>query len=190
MTSNATIAVFREIGEVERLARDGYLRVERDFTAHFGSGEHYVYLWRHDNGAVFYVGSGKNDRYSSINGNERFLEELDQGDAVIYIVADGMEEEFARDVERLISGTLSCSGICLTNSDNIVSPQIMDDFRYWAKSLREIYSEDEMIRVERAAEWCIVRDPTKKDWGRIREGFLDDWGARWFSKDRKYKNQT
>jgi hypothetical protein len=106
---------------------NGYVR--RDFDAlnviHtnlFSKGEHYVYIWRHENGAPFYVGSGKGYRSRSTYARPvDFYGELMALDAVLCYIADGVSEKDARFIEHYCSFALSSAGVKLANSDGVVS---------------------------------------------------------------------
>lgn len=80
------------------------------------NGEYYVYLWKHIDGAPFYVGSGKNNRWLNTNPNTRskeFLKELKRRDAIVYKVATGLTEKESRDFEFCCIHALTYQGINL-----------------------------------------------------------------------------
>lgn len=89
---------------------------EKD-CAHCGDGEHYVYMWLHADGTPFYVGSGKGDRWKSTNRNDRFFEEADKLDALVYKLVDGLTLEESREAEFCLTHYLSYNGYKLANWD-------------------------------------------------------------------------
>lgn len=180
---------FYVMGKLSGLSIDGYLRVDRSHTVHFNDGEAYVYLWKHKNGTVFYVGSGKNDRYRSKNRNESFLEEINKADAVIYIIADGMNTKDAREIERLVSGVFTCNGQNLCNKDNKVDPNDKEEFLFWIDGLRAKYGE-RMREIEDAVEHCVVFDMRDIDDYFLQYEFFDEYGRNWFTRGRKEDSES
>ena len=106
---------------------NGYVRTDFDAsyvvpTNLFSKGEHYVYIWRHENGDPFYVGSGKGYRSrSTYNRPVDFYGELMALDAVLCYIAVDISEKDARFIEHYCSFVLSSNGVKLTNSDGVVS---------------------------------------------------------------------
>lgn len=71
-------------------------------TVCMGDSRRCVYEWYH-NGEVFYVGQGKNDRFrAACNGvrSPEFMNVYNQGRCRVEIIAYGMTEREARDMER------------------------------------------------------------------------------------------
>lgn len=106
---------------------NGYVGTDDDApyvarTNLFSKGEHYVYIWRHENGDPFYVGSGKGYRSrSTYDRPEDFYGELMALDAVLCYIAVGVSEKDARFIEYYCSFALSSAGVKLTNRDGVVS---------------------------------------------------------------------
>ncbi len=106
---------------------NGYVRQDFDAlniqrTDLFSKGEHYVYIWRHENGDPFYVGSGKGYRSKSTYARPvDFYGELMALDAVLCYIAADVSEKDARFIEYYCSFVLSSAGVKLTNSDGVVS---------------------------------------------------------------------
>lgn len=100
---------------------NGYVTTKTDFAIGAGEDEYYVYLWKHMDGDIFYVGSGKGERYRDKNGRQaEFYRHIDKGDAVVYIVLCGVDVKTARFYERYLSGSLSIAEFPLANRDNNV----------------------------------------------------------------------
>lgn len=105
-----------------RIAFDGRVDDASIYSIRGNGGDYYVYVWAHLlTGQIFYVGSGKEDRWISRNrGNmEMFCKHLDDGDCCVFKVLDDVDEETARFYERYISLSLSKDGAELVNGDNI-----------------------------------------------------------------------
>ena len=110
---------------------NGYIAEKTNFAIANGEDEYYVYLWKHIDGDVFYVGSGKGDRYRSKNRNDEFLRHIDKGDAVVYIVLCGVDFKTARFYERYLSGSLGMAEYVLSNGDNNIIHIGEDKFKRW-----------------------------------------------------------
>lgn len=85
---------------------DGYAESEEfKFAVNGNGGEYYVYLWKHMFGDVFYVGSGKGDRWTEKNrsSNKEFLKHIDAGDAVVYKILVDVDKNTARKFEQYVS---------------------------------------------------------------------------------------
>lgn len=106
---------------VQSLYWDGYIEKKsadavKPDTA---NGEYYVYIWKHSQGELFYVGSGHDDRWIDKNSrNDDFYKHLDKADAVVYKVLTGVDRRTALDYETYISVLLTEAGIDLANRDN------------------------------------------------------------------------
>lgn len=164
------------------LSYDGYLTTVTDKTVRVGEGSHGVYLWKHAWGDPFYVGSGKGDRWKNRSSRcDDFFLHIDQGDAVVYMVLDGVDAATARAYERYVSVNLSRAGYTLANGDN--------NFEYATESLRhtflrncaEIEGDELTRRVEVAVLEILCHDP-KCDY-RITEAFLMSYGTDYFSQN-------
>lgn len=82
------------------------------------SGEYYVYLWKHKDGEVYYVGSGKGTRATdTVARNTDFKKEYENGDSVVYYLVRDVSMSCARLVEHYVSYRLSLGGVALTNKD-------------------------------------------------------------------------
>ena len=121
------------------LAYHAHLDHTDHFAPHFAAGEYYVYLWRHLNGAPFYVGFGKGDRWLVGVRNQRFGEETAKRDAVVYKVVCGLDERTARDIEFCLIHKLSKAGYTLAQTNYVYSllteeGKARQDARYEKKS--------------------------------------------------------
>lgn len=97
---------------------DGFVYDDESKCVYFDDGEYYVYVWKHNYGEFFYVGSGKKDRWKSIHGRcKEFYNHIDKADAVVYKVLDGIDVKTARQCERYLSANMSLAGYKLANSD-------------------------------------------------------------------------
>lgn len=163
---------------------DGYLKLKDCFSIHHNTGEHYVYLWKHMRGDIFYVGSGKGNRCVHKYRGSEFLKHLDKGDAVVYIVLDATDKETARFYERYLSGCLSDIGQPLTNKDNIVARMGKDVFENWLRDndarLRDTLTKD----IENVILNKVLCDKefTYEDVLSI-EKFLEENGNEYFSSE-------
>lgn len=108
---------------VESLRKRGYVGYKDDFALRFGDEDSYVYLWKHIDGDVFYVGSGRGHRSKQIKKNNNFLSEIDNGDAVVYIVAYGIARYHAFLLESYVSGLMSLIGMQLSNKDGVIKTE-------------------------------------------------------------------
>ena len=91
-------------------------------TKIMGGSPYSVYEW-HRNGEVFYVGMGKYWRFKSIHPKSRskeFLDMLELGDCEPRVIACGMEEKVARQLERDIIAERVASGCKLVNKQYVV----------------------------------------------------------------------
>lgn len=92
--------------------------VDENTEAHT-DGDYYVYLWETDfNNDVFYVGSGKGDRYAQVGENCRskdFMTIFNQIETHPYIVSFGMKENEARTLETNIIKEFVKLGFNLVN---------------------------------------------------------------------------
>ena len=67
----------------------------------YGNGDYCVYLWEDDRGEVFYVGSGKNYRFSAREARSyEFKKWLEHSQCRPRIVAYGMSKEESLDFEK------------------------------------------------------------------------------------------
>lgn len=110
---------------------NGYVAERTNFAIANGDDEYYVYLWKHIDGDIFYVGSGKGDRYKNKNRNDEFLRHIDKGDAVVYIVLCGVDSKTARFYERYLSGSFGMADYGLSNGDNNIIHIDKDKFERW-----------------------------------------------------------
>lgn len=163
---------------------DGYLLKKDCFAVHRNSGNHYVYLWKHMNGDVFYVGSGTGKRCINKNRCMDFLKHLDKGDAVVYIVLDGVDKETSLFYEKYLSGCLSAIGQPLTNKDNNVNRMGNTSFDEWLHDNEERLNDSLTKSVEKTILSGIMCD---KDFTYVdvlaREKFLKENGDKYFSSE-------
>lgn len=152
---------------------DGFWEKRTSFCAHFSLGDSYVYCWKHVDGDVFYVGSGRNLRMTTKSGrNDDFFKEIDKGDAIVYLIADGLDPNAALHYEHYISNSFTNAGIKLANKDVSFTPG-RDD--YSLEMTRKI--EDALLR--------ILQDD-KFDYSlhfKIKN-FLQEYGDNYFSSKR------
>ena len=125
----------------ERIRLDGFVEKRTEYAVTCDDGEYYVYLWKHLDGDVFYVGSGKNNRCIQRNRGVNFLKHIDKGDAVLYIVAQGLSKNGARFYERYISGCISFTGVQLVNKDNNIERIGFKKFEEWLQDNSEALSD-------------------------------------------------
>ena len=97
---------------------DGYLCADSNNCVQLGDGRYYVYVWKHNYGDIFYVGSGQGERWKVINPRcNEFYNNLDRADAIVYKVVSGLNEIDARRCERYLSVNLANAGFSLANHD-------------------------------------------------------------------------
>lgn len=83
-----------------------------------GDGQYSVYYWADSDGIIFYVGMGKGYRFCSANPKSRsrlFMEKYNEGGCYPKIIAYGMDERTARDLERRVIEELHKRGCKLVN---------------------------------------------------------------------------
>lgn len=167
---------------------DGYVRAKDDFSVKESEGDCYVYVWRHMFGNPFYIGSGKGDRWTQKFRNNKFLQELDKGDAVVYKVIDGIDRQIAFLYERYLSICLCRGGCILSNSDNIANDTNVNTIDKWlssnyieleSKRCRNVEKAFDSIVMDRAFTCVDVMKSMK---------FVVDYGESYFSKNF-YKNK-
>jgi hypothetical protein len=89
-----------------------------DNAKSYGDGQYSVYYWADRTGRIFYVGMGKGYRFSDTNPKARsaaFIEKYNEGGCYCKIVAFGMDERKARDLERSVIEGLFDVGCGLIN---------------------------------------------------------------------------
>ena len=178
--SNIIYSTFRP--HYHLIKYDGYVAAKTEYAVDCDYGEHYVYLWKHLDGDIFYVGSGKGNRYKNKFRNDIFLRHIDQGDSVVYIVLAGVDITTARFYERYISGSLGVAGYTLANGDNNVSRMGVDKFNLWLIDNKSMIENDLTRKVEDVILAKILTDK-KFDLTHIRdiEGFKKECGDNYFS---------
>lgn len=162
----------------------GYVKTKEKFAVDGGGGEHYVYLWKHIDGDIFYVGSGKKKRWTSKNGrNMRFFKEIDKGDAVVYKILQNASYEEARFYEKYLSIIIGLSGVKLTNKDNNIDIMGREKALLWVEEKIEQKDNGLTKRVENALLNGIIGD---RDFGFYEavsiNGFLGKYGNDYFSR--------
>lgn len=161
---------------------NGYLKLKTEFAIHRNEGEYYVYLWKHIHGDVFYVGSGKGKRCTNKDRCNEFLKHIDKGDAVVYIVADGINLHTSRFYERYISGCLSDIGQPLTNNDNNVTVTGKNAFEKWLLRNEKVLNSDLTREIESSILGKILRDEDFCCGDFLeKEQFLAECGKNYFS---------
>lgn len=81
-------------------------------------GEHYVYMWKHNGGIPFYIGSGVRGRATSIaSRGADFHRELSKADNILWYIVEGVSDKLARRIERYCSVYISSLGYRLINKD-------------------------------------------------------------------------
>ena len=167
--------------EIRKMEWDGYLEAVQDKAVRLQNDEYYVYIWRHAWGGPFYVGSGKNDRWLTKNGrcNDFYLH-LDQADAVVYKVLDGVDSHTARLFEKYVSVNLIEAGYTLVNGDNNIEYLSEEARKRRVDSCKQIDGHELAEKVQKAT-LDILYDKPKCDY-RITDMFLMEYGADYFSK--------
>lgn len=161
----------------------GYLTTVLDKRVHENSGEHYVYVWRHCWGDPFYVGMGKGDRWTSRGGRcDEFYYHLDAGDAVVYMLLDGVDSKTAHEYERYVSGSLSLAGYELANRDNNTRTKSEQEIKRMMERCRESAGKDLTPRVEKAVLNIIQHKVSVADY-RVTDKFLRNYGSDYFSRN-------
>jgi hypothetical protein len=100
----------------------------------YGSGEHYVYIWTDNFGDVFYVGSGKEYRYKSVNDKARsaeFMEWFNNSECVPQVVAYDMSKDESLEFERQLIEAYTELGFQLVNK--VWVPEHEDEYRHRAE---------------------------------------------------------
>ena len=130
---------------------NGYLFADSHYAVRCDSGEYHVYVWAHLlSGKIFYVGSGIEDRWQCRYRlkNQSFLEHLDQGDAVVYKIIEGVDKDTARFYERYISLSISMAGAELANRDNNVCKCGYPNAKEWLRENADRISDELTSQVE------------------------------------------
>lgn len=165
-----------------RLLWDGYLTTVTEKAVREETGEHYVYLWKHAWGDPFYVGSGKGSRWTNKNGRcDDFYLHLDAGDAVVYLVLNGVDSKTARLYERYVSANITYGGYTLANGDNNAEYKSEEARERLMAKCKEIEGLVLTRKVE-GAVLSILNHEAKCDY-RITDKFLMDYGADYFSRN-------
>lgn len=176
--------------EMNYLGWDGYLRAIKDKCVHGGDGDCYVYLWRHAWGDPFYVGSGKGKRWTNKSSRcDDFYLHLDQADAVVYLVLDGVDAKTARLYENYVSVNLGRAGYTLANGDNNFEYATDQSQQRMIEKCEKLVGTELTGMVENAV-LSIIGDRPRCDY-RITDAFIMEHGADYFSRNylsgrRKY----
>ena len=168
--------------DVWKLASDGYMKSIEHRTIYREDGEHYVYLWRHAWGDPFYVGSGKNYRWTnrSARCNDFYLH-LDQADAVVYKILDGVDEHTARLFEKYVSVNLVEAGYTLANGDNNTEYVNSEARQRRIDECKKIDSHELALAVQNTV-CCILGHSPNCDY-RVTDEFIMEHGADYFSRN-------
>lgn len=137
---------------------NGYCCCKSFFAINRNEGEHYVYLWKHLDGDIFYVGRGIGDRWVNKNRKEDFLRHIDKGDAVVYMILCGVDKQTAMFYEKYISGSLSEGGYPLANRDNNIHKMGLEKFHEWCCNNSELLSSELTKQVEGVVLEKIIPD--------------------------------
>ena len=170
--------------ETSTLATNGFCLSTDRLSTHGDGGEYYVYLWKHAlSNKVFYVGSGKGDRWTMKFGrSDAFYKEIDFGDAVVYKIADCLSEKEARQYEQYASISLSLAEFKLSNKDNNVELKSDKSTERGIKRNDEL-SNAEFTKLFEDAMINIVGDIPKIDY-EIVENFRKKYGRNYFSNGK------
>lgn len=169
---------------------NGYAVAKEHLALKESGGDSYVYLWKHIDGDVFYVGSGKGDRWTQKFRNDSFLKEIDKGDSVVYKILTGVDRPTAFLYERYVSYCLSQAGYDLCNSDNTFTGDNLQAFEKWKKSNQQELSSERCRKIEEIILNKILYDE-KFDYGvhksisRFQNECGEDYFSRNFSKNKK-----
>lgn len=167
---------------VNYLGWDGYLKKIESKCVRAGEDDCYVYLWRHAWGDPFYVGSGKGTRWTSKNGRcTDFYLHLDQADAVVYLVLDGVDAKTARLYENYVSVNLGRAGYTLANGDNNFEYATSASQQRMIEKCDKLAGTELTMRVENAV-LSIIGDRPTCDY-RITDAFIMERGADYFSRN-------
>ena len=169
--------------ETSTLAANGFCLSTDRLSPHGTGGEYYVYLWKHAlTNKVFYVGSGKGERWTTKFGrSEAFYKEIDSGDAVVYKIADCLSEKEARQYEQYASISLSLAEFKLSNRDNNVVLK-SDKSTERAIKRNDELSNAEFTKLFEDAMINIVGDIPRVNY-EIIANFKKRYGANYFSKE-------
>lgn len=163
---------------------DGFVRAKDKYAVTETGGEAYVYLWKHIDGDVFYVGSGVGERWKQKYRGEQFYKEIDKGDAVVYKVLDGVDRATAFFYERYISCSLSEAGFPLCNADNLVlSDKSAERFKDWKSANEQELNSERCKAVESVILNSVLSD-TDFVWTvhRDMKRFLEEYGEHYFTE--------
>ena len=160
---------------------EGYLSIDESKSVQFDDGDCYVYVWKHNFGEPFYVGSGKKDRWKSLNSRcKDFYQHLDKADAIVYKVIDGLDRNTAFAYERYVSFHLSAAGYNLANSDNNYQRASEQTKRNIDKTFYSLEREETTPAVENAV--LNILNDNKSHLCRTSTLFLDRYGEHYFSE--------
>lgn len=171
---------------VGMLKYDGYLFAQSHHAIRCDSGEYHVYVWAHLlSGEIFYVGSGIEDRWRCRYRlkNRSFMENLDAGDAVVYKIIEGVDQDTARFYERYLSLAISSAGTRLTNRDNNAEKCGLAKARAWLRENADRLSDDFTRQVEEVVLEKILNERDFKGMDVLRVlAFRQTCGDHWFSQ--------
>lgn len=163
---------------------NGYVVAKEAFALNESGGDSYVYLWKHIDGDIFYVGSGKKDRWIQKFRNDSFLKEIDKGDSVVYKVLAGVDRQTAFLYERYISYSLGKAGYYLCNSDNLFHADNQQTYEKWVKCNQKELSSERCRKVENIILSKILNDEDfKYSVHKSILGFRNEYGNDYFSKN-------
>jgi hypothetical protein len=174
--------------ESSMLKYDGFLFANSSYAVRCDSGEYHVYVWAHLlSGEIFYVGSGIDERWRCRYRlkNQAFMENLDAGDAVVYKIIEGVDQDTARFFERYLSLTISSSGRKLTNRDNNAEKCGLAKAREWLHDNATRLSDDFTRRVEDVVLNKILSESDFRGMDVLRIfTFRQIYGDHWFSQGK------
>lgn len=160
----------------------GYLTTEDRECVSCDEGDWHVYVWKHAWGDPFYVGSGKNHRWTDKNPRcDEFFLHLDHGDAAVYLLLDGVDQKTAHLFEKYVSENLSEAGYSLANGDNNMA-YASEAARERRRKAREEIEKHELAPLVQNAVMKMLNDEPKCDY-RTTDAFLMKYGTDFFSRN-------
>lgn len=160
---------------------DGYVAEKDTFAVYGGDDEYYVYLWKHLDGDVFYVGSGHGERYRNKHRNVDFLRHIDKGDAVVYRILIGVDSKTARFYEKYLSGSMGLADYILSNGDNNVIHIGADKFNRWLEDNASKLDNELTRKIENAILKVLYDTDFRADHVRSIQTFREECGDAYFS---------
>jgi hypothetical protein len=166
------------------VALNGYVCKKDNLAINLGRGEHYVYIWKHMYGDVFYVGKGCGKRWVTISPRSfKFYENLNKGDCVVYKIVTGISDDEAMLYERYISLVFRLAGVELVNGDNVVTKSVEETKAEVAQIRNNELPLDHIQKIEETIINKIMLDSDFAFYeAEDREHFLESCGGKYFTK--------